>query len=522
MNGQNPILGALIVIAGVIAGLLVTLSVLLSGGNSLAHLCFYLLIGGCALGLLAPRAAFFVWIIACAYSDLLKRLTIVFGEVGRKDLMYVLGITPAMFTAIAVSLVIGGFTGAYQVRMTHWKLLLLGLLLTLFTGAVYAMEAGGSAQVALQGIANGGLYSLLLFVMPVLFPRHEDALKILRFALWVFLPVAIYGIAQQIDGFQSFEIAYLRTGLSIEIKQLLTNRVRAFSTLNSPTALGAICALLVVVCWFLSRLPRPAPYHARPWISRWIALPMIAAYAGALVASTSRSAPLLIVLGMASGWCFLDPNRTRLFYIVLITGFAGLVAASPWLLGHLDEANLWVTSDADLSTLTGQLMSVGTYSDRLFGFANVLRNPAAYSFFGHWDGNMDQLPDSLRHHDIVSAMLLRFGVVPLVGCVISLAWVLTRLHRELCHLRDPVRQRLMAMSIGLGAGLIFLSALSGNVLGVFPVNVFFWLFAGITLVCVLPVPKIAPRPEGVFFTGLDMTSLAGRTPGAKRFSPHRA
>ena len=64
------------------------------------------------------------------------------------------------------------------------------------------------------------------------------------FAAW---PVAIYGIVQQVEGFQLFEIAYLRTGLSIEIKQLLTNRVRAFSTLNSPTALGAISALMMVV-----------------------------------------------------------------------------------------------------------------------------------------------------------------------------------------------------------------------------------------------------------------------------------
>jgi hypothetical protein len=522
MNGQNPLFTALVIVAGAIGGLLVTLSVLLGNGNSLAHLCFYLLIGGCAFGLLAPRLAFFVWIFACAYSDFLKRLTIVFGEVSRKDLLYILGITPAMFSAIVVSLMIGGFTGAYPVRMAHWRLFAVGLVMTLATGIVYAVEAGGSPQMALQGIANGGLYSLLLFVMPVLFPRYEDSLRVLRFTLWVFLPVALYGIAQQIDGFQPFEIAYLRTGLSIEIKQLFTNRVRAFSTLNSPTALGTLCAVMVVLCWFLARLPRAAPHRPRRWLNRWIALPLIATYCGALVASTSRSAPLLIVLGLAAGWCFVDPARTRLFYTMLIGGFVGLVAASPWLLGHLDEANIWMTSDADMNTLAGQLASVGTYSDRLFGFANVLRNPAAYSLFGRWDGNPDLLPESLRHHDIVSAMLLRFGIIPLIGCIAALTWVLTRLHKTLCRMDDPIRQRLMATSIGLAAGLIFLSALSGNVLGVFPVNVFFWMSAGIALVCTLPVPATAPLPGELRSADLDMTSLAGRTPGAKRFSPRRA
>lgn len=522
MNGTNPIFAAFIVIAGAIGGLFVTLSVLLSSGNSLAHLCFYLLVGGGMLGLLAPRAAFFVWIVGCAYSDFLKRLTVVFGEVGRMDLIYVLGITPAMFSAIVVSLMVGGFTGAYQVRMSHWKLLLLGVTLTLATGIICAIETGGSMHMALQGIANGGLYSLMLFVMPVLFPRHEDVLRVLRFTLWVFLPVALYGIAQQIDGFQPFEIQYLRTGLSIEIKQLYTSRVRAFSTLNSPTALGAVSAVLVVTCWLLSRLPRPAPMQRKRWVNRWIAMPMLAAYSGALLASTSRSAPLLIAFGVAGGWCFLSRGRTLLLYGVVLSAFAGLVMASPWLLGHLDEANRWVTSGVENDTLASQMASVGTYSDRLFGFANVLRNPAAYSLFGRWDGNLDLLPDSLKHHDIVSAMLLRFGIVPLLLFIFALVWALTRLHRALYGIDDPVRRRLMAVSIGLAAGPIFLSVLSGNVLGVFPVNVFFWMFAGIALVCTLPVPAVAPRPGGVRFPGADMVSLAGRTPGAKRFSPRRA
>lgn len=522
MNGPNPIFAAIVIIAGALGGLFITLSVLLSSGNSLAHLCFYLLIGGSMLGLLAPRLAIHVWIVACAYSDFLKRLTVVFGEVGRMDLIYVLGITPAMFSAIVISLVIGGFTGAYHVRMPHWKLLLLGVALTLATGILCAIETGGSMHMALQGIANGGLYSMMLFVMPVLFPRHEDALRILRFTLWVFLPVALYGITQQIDGFRPFEIQYLRTGLSIEIKQLFTDRVRAFSTLNSPTALGTVSALLAVVCWFLARLPRPAPLDRKRWVNRWVALLMTASYSGALVASTSRSAPLLIVLGLASGWCFIDPGRSRFFYAVLVAGFVGVVAASPWLLAHLDEANTWMTMEVDMSTLAGQLVSVGTYSDRLFGFANVLRNPAAYSLFGLWDGNPDLLPESLRHHDLASALLLRFGVVPLMICIFGLALVLTSLHRKLCGIDDPVRQRLMAMSIGLSSGLVFLSALSGNVLAVFPVNVFFWMFAGIAVVCTLPASIIARRPEGARPTGSDMVALAGRTPGARRFSPRRA
>lgn len=521
MSERHPIFNALVITAGVIGGLFVTLSVLLADGNSLAHLCFYVLIGGGLLGLVVPRLGFFVWIAACGYSDLLKRLTIVFGEVTKLELIYILGITPTLFAGIVASLVIGGLTGAYPVRMAHWLLFFVGLAMVALTGAVYAFGGGGSLFLALQGIANGGLYSLALFVMPVLFPRTEDILRLLRFTLWVFVPVAIYGMVQQIHGFQPFEIAYLRTGLSIEIKQLFTTSVRAFSTLNSPTALGAVSALLVVVAWTLMRLPRPAPQQRRRWLSRPVGLLMIACFAGALLASTSRSAPLLIVFGMASAWCFIDPVRTRLFYLAIIGSFVALVAVSPWLLGHLDAANTWVMTDIDRVSFAGQLASVGTYSDRLFGFANVLRNPAAFSWFGCWDGNPGTLPSSLNHHDLVSAMLLRFGAVPLVLSIIGLARVLTALHARLRRLEDPIRRRLMATSIGVPAGLIFLSALSGNVLSVFPVNMFFWMFAGSAVVCALPVAASAPQPAANRFTGTELSSLAGRTPGCSRFGHRR-
>jgi hypothetical protein len=521
MNSQNPFVSAMIAIGGVLAGLFVVLSVLLSHGNSLAHLCFYLLIGGGILGLLAPRAAFFAWIVACGYTDLLKRLTIVFGEVSKQDLLYILGITPVMFSGIVASLVVGGLTGAYSVRMKHWMLFLIGVLMMIVTGVAYAIEAGGSLMSPVQGIANGGLFSLLLFVVPVLFPHPEQMLKILRFTLWAFLPMALYGIMQKVDGFQPFEIAYLRTNLSVEIKQLFTDRVRAFSTLNSPTALGAISAAMMVVCWFLRRLPRAVPHQGRRWLGLLSATLLMLSYAGALIASTSRSAPLVVVLGLLAGWCFLSPGRTRAFYGLALGGFLALIIASPWLLSHLEEVNTWVTSDAAGAAFSGDTASILTYSDRLFGFANVLRNPVAYSWFGRWNGDIDTLPRELYHHDLLSSALLRFGVLPLALFLVVIARVMSGLHGKLYPLADHSARRLMAMAIGLASGFVFLSALSGNVLTVFPVNVFFWLSAAAAITCTLPLPKAAP-PRAVRSTGLDLESLAGRTPGAHRFSPSQA
>ncbi len=521
MNGQNPIFTAVVIIAGVIGGLFVTLSVLLSSGNSLAHLCFYLLIGGGVLGLIAPRVAFFVWIFACAYSDLLKRFTIVFGDVSKRDLHYILGITPVMFSAIVVALAFGGVAGAYAVRQMHWILFLVGLAITALTGLIAGLAGGNSVEAVMQGVANGGLYSLLLFVVPVLFPYPHQMIKIFRFALWVFLPVALYGVVQALQGFLPFEIAYLRTGLSIEIKQLLTNRVRAFSTLNSPTALANLCAAMAVMCWYLARIPRRVGMAAQGRLSWIVALFMIVAYLSGLVASTGRAGLTVLIFAPISAWCFLSPMRTRLFYTVMVSIFLVLVTVSPWLLDHLEDANLWLFTKVDSGSLAGQLSTVGTYSDRLSGFAHVLRNPAAYSLFGFWSGSYDTLQAGLHHHDILSATLLRFGALGLGAILAVLTWTLHVLHRKLQSTTDPEVKQLMALCVGLGLSFLITSCLAGNILLVFPLNGFFWLWVSTAVLCTLPAPKPLPQ-RAAGSTGLDMTSMAGRTPGASRFSPRRA
>ncbi len=519
MNSRNSPITVIIIACCAVLGLFAILSILLSSGNGLAKLCFYLLIAGGVFGLLVPRTAFYLWIIVCGYTDLLKRVMVVFGNIEQNDLYYVLGIPPMIFAAITISMVVGGLTGSVVVRMRNWRLFAIGLMIMLVAGFMSAKGAGGSIKEGMQGMINGGLYSLLLFVVPVMFNRGEEVLRVLRFSLWVMLPVAIYGIVQQKWGFQPFEVAYLRTGLSIEIKQLFTDRVRAFSTLNSPTALATLSAMMIVTALSLSRLPKPAPRERQRWLNTVTATLMTVCYAGALIASTGRSAVIVVVLGLVTCWCFLKKSRTTALYLAGAGSFLILVAVSPWLLNHLDEAMDWTATRVKQDSFAGQLAVVGTYSDRLYGFAHVLRNPEAYSLFGKWNGNWADLPTNLYHHDLVSAALLRFGAVPLLVLLAALSRVLTVWHRKLFRLEDRNAAKFTAMALGQVASVLVLSVLSGNVLTVFPVNGFFWLFAGTVILNFEPPMKITPAPfrssEG------DLETLAGRTPGCSRFGQRK-
>ena len=79
---ENNRAGSLIIIiGGMFLTMLAVLSVMMTHGNSIGALSKYLLIGGFFLCCLQPRLGFFVWVLACGYNDLLKRLMIIAGRI---------------------------------------------------------------------------------------------------------------------------------------------------------------------------------------------------------------------------------------------------------------------------------------------------------------------------------------------------------------------------------------------------------------------------------------------------------
>ena len=241
----------MLIIFLMLGGLYSIASVLLTSGNTIGELCRFLLVGGFVFCLVSPRLGFFIWLTFCGYNDLVKRLLVIGGRVTQDDLTFVLGITPAMFGGLITSLIVGGLMQSKPVTMRDWRSLAIGISLMLLAGVAAARHPGAGMNGVLQAMANNGLYSLLLFVLPVLFRTSTEILHIWRFLVFAFIPVAIYGAVQQVFGFADFEIEYLLSGLSIEVKQLYSGQVRAFSTLNSPSALSVVCACLAVLSLYL-------------------------------------------------------------------------------------------------------------------------------------------------------------------------------------------------------------------------------------------------------------------------------
>ena len=446
----------------------VSSSIMLSQGNQLAGLFYYVMLASGLAGLVAPRLSFSLLIIQCGYLDLFKRLMVIAGKITFDELFFVLGIAPVTVVGISGGLLLRVIFGKTMADAGDMKRFLTAMVLNVVLGAVVFYQGGGIGGT-LREVANGSTYALLLFIVPLLFRTPESVSKCARFILAVFIPVAIYSIYQQLFGFQGFEIDYLKTNLSIEIKQLEADRVRAFGTLNSPTSVSVVASSMAAMALGMA-------FVGRKNRKLGMAMPMAVAIAaigvGAWAASTVRVGLLLVPVALTGMFLFRRPSTTKWFYGTLLTGFGILVASSSYLYQNIE---LWTSRLMDLSggsVFVEQMINMNSYKDRLSGFANVLLNPAAYTLFGLPNAGADQ---GILSHDPISNALLAYGVVPVAIVIILGSQGMWRLHKMIFDMRDPTLQLLAASFLANAAGNIAVTIVNGNLLGTFPVNVFFWV-----------------------------------------------
>jgi hypothetical protein len=478
----RPLILPILAIATALAGLFIITTVLMGQGNQLGTLCRYLLVAGFVMGWTFPRRTLVFWLIFCGYTDLLKRLMVVFGSVRYSDLYNVLGIPPAMLAGITMAVLLGAMSGTIKTQKMHWRLFGIACVLMLASAVLAAKSSGGSLGAIVPSIVNDGAYAMLIFVVPVLFQGTDDLVRLAKILLWAYLPVAIYGVVQRIVGFQPFEIAYLKTNLSMEIKQLYAHEVRAFSTMNSPTSLSVVSGVLCVFSAILALTP--ARDERRALQNKIVAALLCLVYVAAVVASTSRSTFLFIAVALGGFFCFRSRFATRILYAGLAAAFFALMFFSEFLLMNLDPIQDAISSVTGETEFVYQLTRVGTFADRLMGFSRLWKNPEAYTAFGYGSSRGHDEYDPLYAHDLLGNMLVVHGVVPLLALVVVGTVILRKLHRLVTDLPDPHHRRLAAGMVALGFSFFAISAVSGNVLGVFPVNVFLWLCLGFfALIC---------------------------------------
>lgn len=464
----------LAIMGGSVLMLYIAASVMLSSGNTMGSMFYYMLIGGGVFGVLSPKKAFILFMVECACLDLAKRLMIFGGTVSRDDLYYVLGIAPVTVTGIALGLVVRVFFG--QLRASgadFFRLMIAGGIMAV--GAVIGYKGGGGMSGMMKTVADGYFYGILIFVMPLLFPTAQEIQRLWKVILWLFIPVAVYGIYQQVYGFQEFEIDYLKTGLSIEIKQLESGRVRAFSMLNSPTSLSLICGELAAMALLLAALRRKDRRLALPWV---LGLGMAAIYIGGWLASTVRVGILVVPVALAGYVLFRSSRWTLFFYALCATAFVSLIASSAYLLQNVETWTMRIHEWTGNNEYLANMLDANTYKDRLMGFVNVLGNPAAYSLFGIGE---EQMHGDFYNHDPLSSALVKFGALAVAGGLLVVMLGLRYLHRCVWQIREPGARHLAVACLAVAAGSVAVSMVGGNLIATFPGNAFLAMPIGMVI-----------------------------------------
>jgi hypothetical protein len=465
---QSIVLRFVLPVVGCIAAAILTVYIM-QEVNPLAAGCVCLSVVLFSVAVVSPSSGLVVLLFVAAYSDLLKRMLVLLGELSLEQVTYVLAVAPLVVMGLFVAAVTRWAFHKVEIKMRD-VLLTTGIAVVSLVSFFLAQKAGSSVMEALKAAANNGLYMLLMPTAMKVIQTPDQIGKFLRYARLIFVPVACYGIFQAVFGLADFEVEYLRSGLTIMVKELFDVRPRPFSTLNAASTFGAISAMLAVLSlhpWLV--LERDASSLSERMKSGALML----LYTAAAFASVARASFLVWVIALFALWGLATPARMKLFYTIMASAYLILIALSPYLLAHLAE---WDPANDVQSNFAGQVLRLQTYSDRLRGFVNLTHSTAMYSWFGLPEE--EKLSETTYQHDPVSSILVDTGVVGLSVFIFSLVVALRFIHRRLLSLPAGFQRQTALMLIALEAGLLGAHLLFHALLGAFPVNVFFWVFAG--------------------------------------------
>lgn len=447
-----------------------------------------MLIGGIFLviGAIEPRRMLLLLVPITFYLDGVKRLLIITGRTGLNDVTSVLAIAPLTAVGVIIGCIIRRiFLKTPPVPVERFAIF----------GALGAFVAFGGTEIftagdllfSLKTAANTTVYFLLPWVVLQCFRTREEIERFLRYCLIIGLPVALYGAWQYVMGLNQFEIAYLKSGLTTVGDVSLDDiRPRPFSTLASPHPYASVMAFMLVL----------SAHFAFAWKGtrrNWKGIFVFAIYALALALSMARGATLSAAAMLVYAWLFRTRSGVTIAYLFSAAVIGGLIFFARPLLDSLDTLQTFLPGNADWQE---QAFRLGTISDRLMGFENILGKPSNWPLFANplkYDIHALGYSDAQYSHDLFSQMILRIGAIPVfVGIAVGM-YIVWRAHRAIFALpAGKGGSRMLAARIMAILIVFLLSQAGGSGMTVFPINFWLGMFTGLlTIICLRPGTKKA-------------------------------
>ena len=500
MGNSKAIQAIVIVACGLIVSLWVTLSVITDDQNALAQLAGYMAVGSFVIGLLFGGRAILLLLLLIAYGDLVKRGLVLFGSLSYVDIGKVLVSGPLTLAGICVNLLWGAISGRIQMSKLHWHIFT-GCVVVALVSAAYSMFYYASFILGLKNVVLGSAYMMLPWVMVMIIKTPDQILRFMKTFLIVFFPVALYGINQGFFGMSDFEIEYLKSGYTLEARQLKNDVMRIPSTMNAARSLSVTMALCIMI--FISM----RVCKARSWLGMLhpLTLLIVPTFGLAMIFSLTRigwaAALVFPVLAVA----FAGKKRTIGIYGVGVLLLSLLVAYSEAILEKWEVINKVATEFVGADTAFGQqATSLSTLSARLVGWRNLTKDSSLWSAFGVDEATLDNVGDTNLEtglhidnmsggmtHDALTQLIVKYGLVPFsvigIGALVMLFWF----HSLPFQFRDPNDRRLSVMILGC----IVAIAVSGLSSGMHvPINALLFFFVGMGLSMAVRAKELKTAP----------------------------
>lgn len=471
MNG-NALIRILATFGLLIASLWVAFDIFTSGSNAVARFYMYSMVVAGVYGLLNARRAFYILVFLTGYLDYFKRFMVFDSGLSRLDLYYVLGIAPATLAGITGNILYQHFSGKLPARPGLNRLITFTII-ACGVAMFFSLTTDQGGFRSFGDCVNATIYFLLLFIVPVLFRTPAELRNLLKYLVVVYIPAICYMLVHHFHGIFDWEMEYLRSGLTIEIRQLMERVLRPFGTMNSAANASMVFAGIWALC--LSGIWRAPDADGRtsPFGIRFFLLPMLVL---AMYATYSRAGWVFACVAVLAVPFMKHRLLTIFGYGLVVAVMLVVIFASPWLLKHqiLNAFSSEIIGHGDGETV--QALNISTLNDRLLGFAGLVEEPRAWTPFGARMSSYSEASvwNSVPTHDMFTALLLKYGYVTLIVLGLFLMRHLWKLHSIVYNEREPLVRSLAATSLAIALATSSGAVVNGAQFATYPINFFIW------------------------------------------------
>lgn len=477
-------------------------SVLTGSGSNIGALAKYVAVGSLFVGIIYRKPAFYLLVVYAAISDLLKRLLVVEGEFSQLDITYILMMSPLLmlgiFLGVSVDII------AKRALTRELKIaLIVGTLLGGYNMASASIGGDSSILGLLQIGANSVSYYYLPFCALYVFKGQRDYIDLIKFATFIFVPVALFAMWQAIVGYSEFEIAYLLSGFTSIGNLNDIHATRPFSTVSSPGACAYTCGTLAMVCFFFANHKNRLSLDGSliPWRQTSISILFFLILLGGMFVTKNRTQMLVTLAIIPYFYLLSSYKKTIIAYASVFCFAAFLILTSGYILdNNLIESyqNNIVPTLTKITGLDGRYFTLATMNIRFEGWDAVMSNPEFWKPFGNSQlieeastmSMMEARGAGIRTHDVISGSLLKFGYVPILIVAPVAIFILLKMHKFIARIpSDSFESKAIRIGLlGLFAG--YMGTLAGGALGAFPNPVIQNLLFTLVLMSLLRVKQL--------------------------------